>query len=155
MLNDFVFAAVDTFLKTEAQKMIDRWVSETAVNQLVSMIPNSGRAVPVPVRGTLSAKLSGITIDYTGTAMRKTQDRQVQLPDQEKELAIDRVIPARPGATVQESTETKAPPAAEIFLNTGVVLSGIGISEGMGGLKAKINGLKFQAGIKLLINQGE
>ena len=153
MLNDFAFAAVDTFLKTEVQKLLDRWVSETAVNQLVAMIPNSGRATPMPVRGSLTAEFSGIRVDYRGTAMRKTQDRSVELPDQLKEIQIDRVVPARPGATVQESSAEVKPLSGIVNLQTDVVLDGLGISEGMGGLRADVNSLRFRAVLKLSVNQ--
>ena len=153
LLNDFAFAAVDTYLKSEVQRLIDRWVSESAANQLLGMIPDSGRATPMAVRGTVSAVISGIFVDYTGTAMRKTQERSVRIPDQNKELALDRMIPARRGATIQEGTETRAPISAEVGLTTDVVLKEIGISEGMGGLRAEINGLRFHAELKLLVNR--
>lgn len=153
MLNDFAFAAVDTFLKTEILKLLDQWLSETAVNQLIALIPNSGRPVPMPVRGTLRAEFSGIRVEYHGTAMRKTMDRSVEIPDQIREIRIDRMIPARPGATVQEGSETKPPLSGNVKLQTEVVLDGLGISEGMGGLRADVNSLRFQANLNLSVNQ--
>ena len=153
MLNDFAFAAIDTFLKAEAQKQIDRWISETAVNQLISLIPNSGRAVPMPVKGCITAEITNIFVDYTGTAMRKTMDRNVQIQNQKKECMIDRMIPGKAGATVQEGTAEQNPLSAVCSMNFEVELKGIGLSESMGGIKAVINGVRFSAALKLSVNQ--
>ena len=153
MLNDFAFAAVDTFLKNEVQKLLDRWVSETAVNQLAAMIPNSGRPVPMPLRGTLHAEITGITVEYHGTAMRKTQDRTVAIPDHIRDIQIDRMIPARPGTTVQEDPAEVPPLSGILKLQTEAVLNGLGISEGMGGLRADVNSIRFQAALTLSVNQ--
>lgn len=153
LLNDFAFAAVDTFLKNEILKLIDRWLSENGLNQIVAMIPDSGRPTPMPVKGTVSAVISGISVDYTGTAMKKVQERTVVIPDQNREIVLDRMIPARRGATTQEGMKETAPLAAEVDLNTDVVLKEIGFSGGMGGLKAEVNGIRFHADLKLRINQ--
>ena len=153
MLNDFAFAAVDTFLKSEVQKLIDRWLSEQGVDQLVGMIPNSGRPLPMPVKGTLQANLTGIEIDYTGTAMRKTQDRVVKLQDQTKEISFERILSAKKFDKEFENLVEKAPISGDIKLSTEVAFGGIGISEGMGGIRAEINGIKFHADLKLCFNQ--
>ena len=153
MFNDFAFAAVDTFLKSEVQKMIDRWVSETGADQLVGMIPNCGRPLPMPVKGTLYADLTGIEIDYTGTAMRKIQDRVVKLNDQKKEIAFERILPAKKFDKEFENLVEKAPINGNISLTTDVSIGGIGISEGMGGIRAEVNGLRFHAELKLVFNQ--
>ena len=153
LLNDFAFAAVDTYLKNEVQKQIDRWISETAANQLLGMIPDSGRAVPMPIKGTVNAVITGITLDYTGTAMKKTQERTVRIPDLNRTISLDRMIPARRGATIQEGSEQKNPISAEISLQTDVVLKEIGLSGGVGGLRAEVNGIRFKAELKLLVNR--
>lgn len=153
MFNDFAFAAIDTFLKGEVQKLLDRWLSETGVDQLVGMIPNCGRPLPMPVKGTLQAELTGIEIDYTGTAMRKTQDRTVRIQDQKKEIPFERILPAKKFDKVFENLVEKDPISGDIALTTDVSFGGIGISEGMGGIRAEINGIKFHAELKLVFNQ--
>ena len=153
MLNDFAFAAVDTFLKSEVQKLIDRWLSENGVDQLVGMIPNSGRPLPMPVKGTLQAELTGIEIDYTGTAMRKTQDRTVKLADHKKEISFERILPAKKFDKEFENLVEKAPVCGDISLTTDVAFGGIGLSEGMGGIQAEVNGIKFHAVLKLTFNR--
>ena len=153
MFNDFAFAAVDTFLKTELQKLIDRWVSETAVDQLVGMIPNSGRPLPMPVKGALHAELTEIEVNYTGTAMRKTQERTVKMNDQNKVIHFERILPAKKFDKVFENLMEKDPICGDIALTTEVKIGGIGISEGMGGIRAEINGLRFKASLKLQFNQ--
>ena len=153
MFNDFAFAAVDTFLKTEIQKLIDQWVSENALAQLLGMIPNCGRPLPMPVKGTLQAELTGIEIDYTGTAMRKTQDRTVKMNDQKKELPFERILPAKKFDKVFENLVEKDPICGNVSLETDVEIGGIGISEGMGGIRAEVNGISFRADLKLIFNQ--
>lgn len=153
MFNDFAFAAVDTFLKSEVQKMIDKWLSENGVDQLVGMIPNSGRPLPMPVKGILLADLTEIEIAYTGTAMRKTQDRVVKLQDQKKELPFERILPAKKFDKVFENLVEKDPVSGDISLSTTVKFGGIGISEGMGGIRAEVNGISFRADLKLIFNQ--
>ena len=153
MFNDFAFVAVDTFLKSEVQKMIDRWLSEQGAEQLVGMIPNSGRPLPMPLKGTLQADISGIEIDYTGTAMRKTQDRVVKLQDQKKEIPFERILPAKKFEKEFENLVEKAPICGSVGLTTDVSIGGIGISEGMGGIRAEVNGLRFHAELKLVFNQ--
>ena len=153
MFNDFAFAAVDTFLKSEVQKMIDKWLSEQGAEQLVGMIPNSGRPLPMPLKGTLQANVTGIEISYTGTAMRKTQDRVVKLQDQTKEIPFERTLPAKKFDKVFENLVEKAPISGTVGLTTDVAIGGIGISEGMGGIRAEVNGLKFHAELKLMFNQ--
>ena len=153
MFNDFAFAAVDTFLKSEVQKMIDKWLSEQGAEQLVGMIPNSGRPLPMPLKGTLQANITGIEISYTGTAMRKTQDRVVKLQDQTKEIPFERTLPAKKFDKVFDNLVEKAPICGNINLTTDVSIGGIGISEGMGGIRAEVNGIKFHAELKLVLNQ--
>lgn len=153
MFNDFAFAAIDTFLKSEVQKLLDQWLSENGVNQLVGMIPNSGRPLPMPVKGVLQAELTGIEVDYTGTAMRKTQDRVVKIQDQKKEIPFERILPAKKFDKVFENLVEKDPISGDISLSTDVVFGGIGLSEGMGGIRAEVNGLKFHAELKLVFNQ--
>ena len=153
MLNDFAFAAVDTFLKSEVQKMIDQWLSEQGVDQLVGMIPNSGRPLPMPAKGTLQANITEIEVSYTGTAMRKTQDRVVKLQDQTKEIPFERTLPAKKFDKVFENLVEKSPICGTVNLTTDVTIGGIGISEGMGGIRAEVNGIKFHAELKLVLNQ--
>ena len=153
MFNDLAFAAVDTFLKSEVQKMIDKWLSEQGMDQLIGMIPNCGRPLPMPVKGRLQANITGIEISYTGTAMRKTQDRVVKLQDQTKEIPFERTLPAKKFDTVFENLVEKAPISGTVGLTTDVAIGGIGISEGMGGIRAEVNGLKFHAELKLMFNQ--
>ena len=153
MFNDFAFAAVDTFLKNEVQKLIDKWLSDNGVDQLVGMIPNCGRPLPMPVKGTLQAELTGIEIAYTGTAMRKTQDRVVKLQDQKKEIPFERIIPAKKFDKEFENLVEKEPVCGDISLSTEVKFGGIGLSEGMGGIRAEVNGIRFHADLKLVFNQ--
>lgn len=153
MFNDFAFAAIDTFLKNEVQKLIDRWLSENGVDQLVGMIPNSGRPLPMPVKGVLQAEVTGIEVDYVGTAMRKTQDRVVKIQDQKKEIPFERVLPAKKFDKVFENLVEKDPVSGNISLSTDVSFGGIGLSEGMGGIRAEVNGIKFHADLKLVFNQ--
>lgn len=153
MFNDFAFAAVDTFLKSEVQKMVNQWLSEQGIEQLIGMIPHCGRPLPMPVKGTLQANITEIEVSYTGTAMRKTQDRIVKLQDQIKEIPFERTLPAKKFDKEFENLVEKAPICGTVNLATDVTIGGIGISEGMGGIRAEVNGLKFHAEMKLVFNQ--
>ena len=85
--------------------------------------------------------------------MRKTQDRVVKLQDQKKELPFERILPAKKFDKVFENLVEKDPVSGDISLSTTVKFGGIGISEGMGGIRAEINGIRFRADLKLIFNQ--
>jgi hypothetical protein len=54
---------------------------------------------------------------------------------------------------VFENLVEKSPICGTVNLTTDVTIGGIGISEGMGGIRAEVNGIKFHAELKLVLNQ--